>query len=515
MSPLFFIKGCDVLKKIKRSVMCIFLSGMLVFNGGYKSYVNAFSLAVIGTITLGEAILYCAATLGTVYVASEVYENADTLAFAGEQMLTDFKEWCADCTEYIDVTTREVEDWLGKVAEGTLDKGCEVWDAFKDYIASINVTQGEMVVNNQGTQTVTVTKEQMDMAFNKINKTMLKSALYKVPRFCAYLDKSQLGDYYVSETGSTVAVAIECTDGTQVTYITDAYRGNSNLIGAFGYGMRSGWYGDKENPYAYFDMCVYNSVVVEDCPSFGGVCGYFETYSSNLPYAPDYTIQVNCRWEDMYRAFDSVDKVYGRYLGALIMASGVVNGYWDFSIPIPDWGIADDVVIDDSVKEVLERDGTLDNVDVWGYGDMTLDKDDVLTIPWENVQPTDLSEPFVGGQTVAIDLVDGVTVDTDIPVEDIPVEPVVPRDSYTIPNLETVFPFCVPFDLVKIFTLFNAEPEAPHFTWKFYFWVGEMKTYDVEIDLSPFDSVAEILRLMELIGFMVFLTLKTRDLIRG
>ena len=217
----------------------------------------------------------------------------------------------------------------------------------------------------------------------------------------------------------------------------------------------------------------------------------------------------------MYRAFESVDKVYGRYLGALILASGVVNGYWDFSVPIPDWGIADDVVIDDSVKEVLERDGTLDNVDVWGYGDMTLDKDDVISIDWDNVTVGDIARPYVGGQTLAVDLVDGIDINTDTPIEDIPILPVAIRDSYTIPKLETVFPFCIPFDLVKIFTLFKAEPDAPHFTWTFYFGIGELKPYTIEIDLDPFNSVAEIVRLLELIGFLVFLTLKTRDLIRG
>lgn len=507
MSPLFFIKGCDVLKKIKRSVMCIFLSGMLVFNGGYKSYVNAFSLAVIGTITLGEAILYCAATLGTVYVASEVYENADTLAFAGEQMLTDFKEWCADCTEYIDVTTREVEDWLGKVAEGTLDKGCEVWQAFKDYIVHLNDVQIENSSSfNQGTQEVTLTFNQVKQAFNLMDKTTLYNSKTTVPTYNLF-DFVDYSEYGIASDGISVAVSIKFTDQSDLVICSNAYAKNPVLIGSYGVGGDSFYYASDGSKYVRVENVAYNTKTIDGCPSFGGsYCSSSGKGFSNV----NYLINLNCAsWQ-----LDGLLSNQGN-LPSVILASGVINGYWDFSIPVPDWGIADDVVIDKNVQDVIERDGTLDNVDVWGYGDMTLDKDDVLTIPWENVQPTDLSEPFVGGQTVAIDLVDGVTVDTDIPVEDIPVEPVVPRDSYTIPNLETVFPFCVPFDLVKIFTLFNAEPEAPHFTWKFYFWVGEMKTYDVEIDLSPFDSVAEILRLMELIGFMVFLTLKTRDLIRG
>lgn len=488
--------------------MCCFLCSVLVFNGGYKSYVDAFSLAVIGTVTLGEAILYCAATLGTVWAASEVYEHSDSLEIAGEQMLTDFQEWCLDCSDYINVTTYEIEEWLAQVCEGTLDKGCEVWDAFKDYIVSINVTQGEMVLNNKGVQSVDVSFEDVKSVMKKIDYTSLSKLVVNVPAFFhSDFSASANEEFYLANDGHTVSVSINCTDQSVGVVCTNAYANSPNLIGAYGVGGVSLYLYDG-NPYIYCRDIMYNSCVLDNCPSFGGsYCG-----NSGKVFADaQYQINIDCSSGQLYYLFPQNTK----RLVELIIASGVVNGYWDFSIPVPDWGIADDVVIDKNVQDVIERDGNLDNVDVWGYNDLTLDKDGVISIPWENVHPKDLVEPYVGGQTIAIDVVDGVVVGTDTPVEDVPEEQVVLRDSYTIPKLETVFPFCIPFDLVNIFRIFKADAKAPCFTWTFTFWLGEFKTYDLDIDLSPFDTVAEILRTMELILFLVGLTIKTRDLIRG
>lgn len=77
-----------------------------------------------------------------------------------------------------------------------------------------------------------------------------------------------------------------------------------------------------------------------------------------------------------------------------------------------------------------------------------------------------------------------------------------------------VFPFCVPFDLIEFLNVLAADPEAPHFTWKFDF--GEkLGQHELEIDLSDFDEVAQIVRTLELLAFCVGLILLTRNIIRG
>ena len=78
---------------------------------------------------------------------------------------------------------------------------------------------------------------------------------------------------------------------------------------------------------------------------------------------------------------------------------------------------------------------------------------------------------------------------------------------------KTLFPFCVPFDLIEFLGVLNAEPEAPVIRWRFY--VPRVVDYEIEIDLSVFDSVAQIMRTMELLAFCIGLILLTRNIIRG
>ena len=80
-------------------------------------------------------------------------------------------------------------------------------------------------------------------------------------------------------------------------------------------------------------------------------------------------------------------------------------------------------------------------------------------------------------------------------------------------DLTKYFPFCIPFDLYDLFTCLNADPVAPVIRWELPMPGGS--TYPIELDLSPFNSVAQLLRRMQLLLFCVGLAIKTRDLIKG
>lgn len=83
-----------------------------------------------------------------------------------------------------------------------------------------------------------------------------------------------------------------------------------------------------------------------------------------------------------------------------------------------------------------------------------------------------------------------------------------------IADLKHIFPFCVPFDLVDCFKLFDAEPVTPRVEFPIHFGIVE-KDYTFVIDLEDFNGVAKVCRLMFLIGFIVSLVYATRQLIRG
>lgn len=80
-------------------------------------------------------------------------------------------------------------------------------------------------------------------------------------------------------------------------------------------------------------------------------------------------------------------------------------------------------------------------------------------------------------------------------------------------DLSNYFPFCIPFDLYDFLTCLNADPVAPVIDWELYLPGGS--SIPIELDLSVFDPVAQILRRLELLVFCIGLAAKTRDLIKG
>lgn len=85
-------------------------------------------------------------------------------------------------------------------------------------------------------------------------------------------------------------------------------------------------------------------------------------------------------------------------------------------------------------------------------------------------------------------------------------------DPYKV-SLSSVFPFCIPFDVYNMVTMFVAEPEAPNAEWTFTLpWSGQ--EYSVGWDLSDFDVVAQVCRSMELVLFAVGLAVITHKVIK-
>ena len=81
-------------------------------------------------------------------------------------------------------------------------------------------------------------------------------------------------------------------------------------------------------------------------------------------------------------------------------------------------------------------------------------------------------------------------------------------------DLTSIFPFCIPFDVVKIIQKFDVTPVAPHVQISVPL-PGLEQNFELDIDLSGFNTVATIFRSMELVAFVVGLAIITRNLIRG
>lgn len=89
-----------------------------------------------------------------------------------------------------------------------------------------------------------------------------------------------------------------------------------------------------------------------------------------------------------------------------------------------------------------------------------------------------------------------------------------PDNAPFLADLSSLFPFCVPFDLIRLFKVLESAPQAPY--WEIPFDVPSIGLhYEFVIDMSQFDTLAQIFRACETIGFICGLILITRKLIRG
>lgn len=80
-------------------------------------------------------------------------------------------------------------------------------------------------------------------------------------------------------------------------------------------------------------------------------------------------------------------------------------------------------------------------------------------------------------------------------------------------DLTTLFPFCIPFDIIALFQALAADPVAPKFEVPFVIpSLGVDEIY--VIDLSIFDEQMAILRKFELVTFILGLMFLTSKVIK-
>lgn len=89
-----------------------------------------------------------------------------------------------------------------------------------------------------------------------------------------------------------------------------------------------------------------------------------------------------------------------------------------------------------------------------------------------------------------------------------------PDGTPFLADLTTLFPFCIPFDLIRLFKVMQSTAQAPY--WEIPLDVPSIGLHYVfVIDFSQFETLAQIFRICETIGFCCGLILITRQLIKG
>ena len=445
---------------------------------------------------------------------SNVWENREEYLSYLTNLKEDCTSWCAESKEWCSLKVNDFDMWLDMIAQGTLDKTSDCWQAIKDYCVDLK-SRIDASDNSQGNSNVIAVENASAWlntylnsgVSNSVNTTTCNTVANSQDFVKETLSVWKNREFYRSECTELVTLIFSNT--VYLVAINPNWKKGLDFYANCGIGCQ----------YMDASLQVYSSDGSVGAPAFSGCYVWGGSLGDlDLSVASDNVYQIDYKipkpWEISYWQMQTA--LYS-------FATGLVNGYDDWAIEIPkDDGITDEVVqgltVAGGTSGVIERDGSLDNVDVVGVSGA---KDDAIPIDWDNVTVEDLSQPYPYDDVKTIDLVDGVIVGTDTPIDKV-VPPIdgsdtsSDRNNYTLSGLTELFPFCIPFDLVMLFQTLKADAVAPCFTWKFVYYVdGEKKVEDIVLDLSKFNKVAEIVRMMELLAFMIALTIKTRDLIRG
>lgn len=137
-------------------------------------------------------------------------------------------------------------------------------------------------------------------------------------------------------------------------------------------------------------------------------------------------------------------------------------------------------------------------------GDTIINNDgDIINNP-QPTQPNDPNNTIHNVPETPLSPNDDGGWDIDLPDIDIP--------NLPLGNLSEKFPFSIPWDLVAFYAMLDAEPQAPRFNGTMDLTLVQ---WNYDIDLSSFDSAAELCRKLQFGLFVVGLIVASRSIIRG
>lgn len=195
------------------------------------------------------------------------------------------------------------------------------------------------------------------------------------------------------------------------------------------------------------------------------------------------------------------------------------------SVLNPSLDSAYDIVYNPAVDDFLDIATPTNTVTREKDGTRTIAGDRTIDVARPIAWPVDLTKGIVIGKDIPIDDVldrtktDEKTDGKDDKKEDEKKPPITPDlpsgavgDNLEA-DLKSIFPFCIPFDLIACIKGLAADPEAP--VWNIKIPMPTNYTWAITIDMSDYDGVVRIFRIGEDLLFIVGLIVITRNLIRG
>lgn len=415
-------------------------------------------------LAVPSAFAYVLAALGVAAAGTVVYQNREVFEDFYQKRLDVFKAKCTALGIATDITS----SWLNDLASGVVKKSSEVYSALKSWVNDLRTEykNAESVIRDgiiKGGKTYDLVK--------------------------CFPDLSSLYEYYYVTPSHDMVLAVTYNNAIQFKYL--------NVISKWTYGA------DNNPTYRYSYKKLSGRVVNDELQEFKSSNS---TVIDGVSYATYYLI---------YECSKNYNFIGVPVLNAYGTGFSIIKSYFnkDFTINNPisvEHTIIGNISSVDDV--VIKNPGKDDNADV--------------VINWGNVSPVDVIGGVINGTSTWEDVLtvgDVIAVENDkviggdeavdVPGVDVPGVDLGDINDYKL-DLTNLFPFCLPFDLIDFFNLLSAEPETPRFEYEMPLPAG--KSYTFDIDLSPFDSVASLLRKMETLAFIIGLIFITREkMIRG
>lgn len=190
------------------------------------------------------------------------------------------------------------------------------------------------------------------------------------------------------------------------------------------------------------------------------------------------------------------------------------------SVLNPSLDSAYDIVYNPTVDDFLDIATPTNTITREKDGTRTIAGDRTIDVARPIAWPVDLTKGIVIGKDIPIEnVLDNTKTDEKTDEKTDPVKPSKPNLPTTVGDglmvdLKSIFPFCIPFDLIDCIKGLSAEGEAPKWVMKIPMPTGY--TWTITVDMADYDSVVRIFRLGEDLLFIVGLIMITRSLmIRG
>lgn len=446
-------------KRVFIYIMCSFLSFYSV-SISYSKAVHAMEW-VGGALAFEEALKWL---LGAMGITAVTGFTADYWEKYGD----DFVDYAVDNG----ATQTEVANWKLKLCEGILDKGSDIWLSFKVWASSL-VGSG----NNEN--------------FSFISGGNFSDLITALNSYFGYNVTIDNNSPFVSISNITSFLLLNDTlyifnDDREYSLVK---KYNSVFLNSSFTGSRICYFGTYKNLSSFY-LSGFN---YSDNYNVSSIDDVIYSYYFNM--TSEFENFINLSDIDSISDFNSLDGVDQKALDIVSSAASSKEEEQEVVIPMPGLSDSDNTASADAYDKII---------DLINSGEISLD-DGVKQI-----------QDLINVVVYNTDTDDVVPIEEDVTGDPIKVDDKLKENKdnfeFTLAGLENVFPFCIPWDIYAFISLLEADPVAP----KFEFPFRDPKTHEdvyYIVDLSPFDSVAVVVRYGFDLLFIIGLALVTRALI--